>query len=429
MKIIGLDVGTKRIGIAKADTSVKIAVPSGVIMVNGQEFSELSRLSRIHDTNVFVIGMPRNSRGEETAQSKYVRNFAKKLASTIPGCRIYFQDESLTSVEAENRLKNKRHQKGDIDSEAAAIILQDCIEHFTTKNTITTPEQNSLNKDFSADNIGYLDSDEISKNHESNPIKTITPIKTTQTSKPKLTPDTNGLTEDILLELEENSEQILKTDKNHISNEDIINQEPLMPKLSKKRSPLKFILIILALLAITGAAVFYYYQDSLKAPINDLNCNNSKESDCKPIDFKVSTGDSLSQISKNLEQLGLVKNPLTFEIYVRITGNASKIRAGEYQLNKSMSSADILEKLMKGSSVNNVFRFTILPGETLAKIKQKLLDLNYQEEEINEAFSKDYSFEPELSDYYPTNQKKFLSKATFMEKLMNFIKQTPSKLL
>ena len=59
-----------------------------------------------------------------------MRNFAKKLREKIPEAKIRFQDESLTSVEAENRLKTrkKRYEKGEIDAEAASIILQDFLE-------------------------------------------------------------------------------------------------------------------------------------------------------------------------------------------------------------------------------------------------------------------------------------------------------------
>lgn len=132
MKLIGLDVGTKRIGVAKADTSVRIAVPICTINVDGTEFAQIERIAAVQGTDFFVIGLPRNNNGEETEQSRYSREFANTLKSTISGARIAFQDESLTSVEAENRLKNSKKpiKKGDIDAEAATIILQDFIENI-----------------------------------------------------------------------------------------------------------------------------------------------------------------------------------------------------------------------------------------------------------------------------------------------------------
>lgn len=137
MKLIALDVGSKRIGIAKADSSVRIAIPYSAVEVDGAEFKKIASLARAWDINSFVIGLPRNSKGEETEQSKYVRKFAAQLKREIEGAKVCFQDESLTSVEAEKRLKSRKkgYKKGDIDSEAAAIILQDFLEQKTGKPT------------------------------------------------------------------------------------------------------------------------------------------------------------------------------------------------------------------------------------------------------------------------------------------------------
>lgn len=142
MKIIALDVGEKRIGVARADSSTRIAVPVGYILADGTEWQEIARIARMQNTNLFVLGMPRSNEGNETAQSLYVRQFAKNLTEKIPGARIRFQDESLTSVEAENRLKSrkKHYDKGEIDAEAAAIILQDFLETFAAEK-ITQPNE------------------------------------------------------------------------------------------------------------------------------------------------------------------------------------------------------------------------------------------------------------------------------------------------
>lgn len=137
MKLIALDVGSKRIGVAKADSAVRIAIPYSAVEVDGNEFKKIASLARAWDINSFVIGLPRNSQGEETEQSRYVRKFAQRLKREIDGAKVCFQDESLTSVEAEKRLKNRKkgYKKGDIDSEAAAIILQDFLEQKTGKPT------------------------------------------------------------------------------------------------------------------------------------------------------------------------------------------------------------------------------------------------------------------------------------------------------
>ena len=130
MKILSLDVGEKRIGVAKVDTNTRIAVPVGYINVDGSEWRQIAHLATLNNTKYFVLGLPRSNEGNETAQSLYVRNFAKNLVEKLPGAKVRFQDESLTSVVAEERLKKrkKNYEKGEIDAEAAAIILQDFVE-------------------------------------------------------------------------------------------------------------------------------------------------------------------------------------------------------------------------------------------------------------------------------------------------------------
>ena len=88
MKIIGLDVGTVRIGVARADTATKIAIPDGFINVNGQEISEIQRKLRLYNSNILVMGMPRSNNGNQTAQSEFVKQFARQVAATIPGLKI-----------------------------------------------------------------------------------------------------------------------------------------------------------------------------------------------------------------------------------------------------------------------------------------------------------------------------------------------------
>ncbi len=144
MKILALDVGEKRIGVARADSTTRIAVPVGFINVDGSEWQEIAKTARLNNTNFFVLGLPRSNEGNETAQSLYVRNFAKILVEKVPGIKIRFQDESLTSVVAEERLKSrkKRYEKGEIDAEAASIILQDFLETFTVEKMAQEEAQN-----------------------------------------------------------------------------------------------------------------------------------------------------------------------------------------------------------------------------------------------------------------------------------------------
>ncbi len=143
MRIIGLDVGERRIGVSKVDSSTRIAVPVGFLLADGSEWQEIRKIANLNNTNFFVLGLPRSNEGNETKQTLYVRGFARTLAKMIPGAKIRFQDESLTSVEAESRLKarKKKYEKGDIDAEAATIILQDFIENFKEEAPLPSPEE------------------------------------------------------------------------------------------------------------------------------------------------------------------------------------------------------------------------------------------------------------------------------------------------
>lgn len=126
--IVCLDVGEKRIGVAVADTGVRIAVAFDTVNVDGSEIERIAQIIDQENADTLVIGYPRNQLGESTAQTSFVELFAQKvehLAATL-----VFQDESLTSVLAEEQLKahKKPYSKGDIDAQAAAIILQDYLE-------------------------------------------------------------------------------------------------------------------------------------------------------------------------------------------------------------------------------------------------------------------------------------------------------------
>lgn len=126
--ILALDIGEARIGVAVTDTGVKIAVPLTTIEVDGNELQKIANLAKKEGAATIVVGYPRNQSGEATKQTAYVEAVVEKLRPIVGD--IVYQDESLTSVLAEQRLKSggRAYTKADIDSEAAAIILQDYVE-------------------------------------------------------------------------------------------------------------------------------------------------------------------------------------------------------------------------------------------------------------------------------------------------------------
>ncbi len=126
---LGLDIGEVRIGVATADDSVRIAVPYDTIAMNEATFrKDIVDLVVALGASTIVIGYPRNQSGESTAQTAYVEQRANELQDI--DANVVFQDESLTSVLAEQRLKarSRSYDKAAIDAEAATIILQDYLE-------------------------------------------------------------------------------------------------------------------------------------------------------------------------------------------------------------------------------------------------------------------------------------------------------------
>lgn len=125
---IGLDVGERRIGVAQADSETRFPFPLGTIDVDGLEKERLREIVTEVQPSTIVIGYPRNQQGEATKQTKAVEEFATSLEYLqVP---VTFQDESLTSVLAEEYLKRnkKTYTKADIDAHAATIILGDYLE-------------------------------------------------------------------------------------------------------------------------------------------------------------------------------------------------------------------------------------------------------------------------------------------------------------
>lgn len=124
--ILALDIGEKRIGVAQGDKKMRIVFPYDTIEVSdGDPVVAVAELVLASDVQTLVVGYPRNQSGDPTAQTRYVEEFVQKLAD-VP-VEVVFQDESLTSVLAENRLKQQKapYSKADIDAMAACIILED----------------------------------------------------------------------------------------------------------------------------------------------------------------------------------------------------------------------------------------------------------------------------------------------------------------
>lgn len=130
MTILALDVGAQRIGVATANVIARIASPLVTIPNNESIAKTIQRLIAENDVEMLVIGLPRGLDGQETAQTRTVRDFVSSLQQTIGDFPMQFQDEALTSRKAEEELeaRGKPYQKGDIDALAATYILDDYLQ-------------------------------------------------------------------------------------------------------------------------------------------------------------------------------------------------------------------------------------------------------------------------------------------------------------
>ena len=129
---LGIDFGEKRVGLAISDKSNLIASPFKTIKyINKNDLvTQIEKIVIENDIENFVLGLPINMKGEDTAQTKVVRKFKESLSSLdLP---IIYEDERLSSVSAKNSLilQNIKtgHNKHEIDKTAAAIILQQYLD-------------------------------------------------------------------------------------------------------------------------------------------------------------------------------------------------------------------------------------------------------------------------------------------------------------
>ena len=131
-RALGIDFGTKRVGLALSDRSNMIASPYKTLNYVSEKdlITQLETIVTKNDIEILVLGLPINMKGEDTAQTIKVRDFKEILSALrIP---IVYEDERLSSVSAINSLMLQNvktgHNKPEIDKTAAAIILQQYLD-------------------------------------------------------------------------------------------------------------------------------------------------------------------------------------------------------------------------------------------------------------------------------------------------------------
>lgn len=133
-RILGIDLGDVRVGLARSDPLGITAQPFGVLAGSDEErlLEEIERIVREESAGSVVIGLPLLMSGEDGDRAVRARGFAAKLEERLPGIGVILWDERLTTVQAERAMiagnvrRKKRRQK--VDTIAASLILQSYLD-------------------------------------------------------------------------------------------------------------------------------------------------------------------------------------------------------------------------------------------------------------------------------------------------------------
>jgi putative Holliday junction resolvase len=132
--VLGLDLGSRRIGLAISDPGTGIALPAGHLDRRGlaEDLAALGRLASERAVGRVVVGLPLHLDGRSGTGAEAARRFAAALHAAT-GLPVDLLDERWTSVQAERALREtsprrRRRRKGDVDASAAALLLRTWLE-------------------------------------------------------------------------------------------------------------------------------------------------------------------------------------------------------------------------------------------------------------------------------------------------------------
>lgn len=130
-RLIGLDVGGKRIGVAISDEGQILSSPWGMVEQGKRAIDEIGRIARETGAIAVVAGLPTGMSGREGAQAAETRRFADQVGHQL-GLPLSYWDERLTSTQAERMLVDagmrRKDRRGQIDALAASLMLQSYLD-------------------------------------------------------------------------------------------------------------------------------------------------------------------------------------------------------------------------------------------------------------------------------------------------------------
>ncbi len=135
MRLLGIDYGTKRIGVAVSDEDGRVAFPLGVVEAGSSALSEIAALAKENDVEGVVIGESRNLAGEPNPVMEDIEQFKKDIGE-LTGLTVVYEREFFTSAlaarqfapEEKSRKANPSHEN--LDASAAALILQSYLDRM-----------------------------------------------------------------------------------------------------------------------------------------------------------------------------------------------------------------------------------------------------------------------------------------------------------
>lgn len=131
-RVIGLDLGDVRIGVAVSDPDRTLAVPIGTVLAGApQDLRAIRELVREHGATAVVVGHPLLLTGERGDRAQRAESFADALRAVLD-VPVHLQDERLSTVEASRALRaagrSAREARAVIDASAAAVLLQSWLD-------------------------------------------------------------------------------------------------------------------------------------------------------------------------------------------------------------------------------------------------------------------------------------------------------------
>jgi len=146
MRALGIDLGSKRIGVALSDRSGTIATPLIVLHRSGSRLNDYQSIAALvveYEVECVVIGLPLNMSGSIGAAAESALTEASEMASVV-NVPVYTYDERLTTVTADNILMEQKMKaqarRRVVDKVAAAVMLQSWLEHHRHQLRNTTSE-------------------------------------------------------------------------------------------------------------------------------------------------------------------------------------------------------------------------------------------------------------------------------------------------